>query len=172
VKRMIAAVLVVAAAIAANATANGIPIGNKIADLHIQAVGLDTPVFQGGPDLLNGTPWPAELRHGPALYPDTAYPCTQGTVAIAGHHLTNTHPFRHLSELRKGKSIDLTTRYGNCSYTVVRVFSTTDDALWVLDWGGGNGYRLVLTTCKQIYNSAGEQIGLLRTIVLAVSSRK
>jgi LPXTG-site transpeptidase (sortase) family protein len=133
-----------------------------------QAIGMWTPVFQGGRALLDGTPWPAELRHGPALYPGNAYPCTAGTVAFAGHHLTNSQPFLHVAALKRGNLISIKTRYGSCQYKVVRVFSTSDDALWVLDWTGTSGRSLVLTTCDQIYNSAGRQVGLLRTIVFAV----
>lgn len=166
-KRAIAAVMIFAAAICSNASAK-IPVGNKIADLSIKAINLETPVFQGGSGLLDGSPWPPELRHGPALYPGNVYPCTAGTVALAGHHLTNSHPFLHVSQLKPGELIKLKTHYGSCSYRVVKVFSTTGNVVSVLDWSGGTK-SLVLTTCDQIYNAAGQQVGLLRTIVFAVA---
>jgi LPXTG-site transpeptidase (sortase) family protein len=167
VRRAVAVVLFVAACICQNAAAT-IPVGNKIADLQIQSIGLQTPVFQGGHALLDGTLWPKELRHGPALYPGNAYPCTKGTVALAGHHLTNSHPFLNVSKLKPGQPVKLKTRYGSCVYHIVKVMTVNENAVWVLDWTGGRSRALVLTTCDQIYNSAGQQVGLLRTVVLAV----
>lgn len=166
-KRMLAISASFMAAIASSSSAAGIPIGNRIAVLRAPAIGLVTPVFQGSYKLEDGTAWPPELRHGPALYPDTSYPCTKGTVALAGHHLTNSHPFLHAAELKPGSVIKLSTRYGSCSYRVIKVASVSEDAAWVLNWGGGDGHRLVLTTCDQIYNSQGVQVGLRRTVVFA-----
>jgi len=163
-RRAAIAVLIVTAAFCANATAN-IPVGNPIGTISSSAIPLHSTIYEGGWDLLNGTAWPPELRYGPATYPQSAYPCNKGTVSLAGHHLTNSHPFRYIRELSVGDPIKLTTAHGSCTYHVVSVFTTTDDNTAVLIWGSKDGHQLVLTSCDQIYDSEGKVVKLLRTIV-------
>lgn len=87
------------------------------------------------------------LRAGAGHYPDTALPCENGNVAIAGHRTTYSKPFAHLEDLRAGDRIVLMTPLGRCVYRVAgRPWITAPDDVSVL--GQGPGPLLTLTTCN------------------------
>ncbi len=81
------------------------------------------------------------LNDGPRVYPGSAQPCEVGVSAIAGHHLTHTHPFLNLHKVRPGDSIF----YGRCDYTVIGKRLVRPWNTGVLRWRGGT--TLVLTSC-------------------------
>ena len=60
-----------------------------------------------------------ELKNGPAHYPANALPWQQGTVAFAGHRVTNSRPFNRLGDVRLGAKIRIQTGWGRYVYKVV-----------------------------------------------------
>ncbi|MGH3050383.1 MAG: sortase, partial [Gaiellaceae bacterium] len=91
-----------------------------------------------------------DLADGPSHYPWTAMPGKGRTVAIAGHRVTHTHPFRALGELTRGDTI--VVHYGRAPtfahaacYRVSRLLEVVPTDVAVTDDVGYE--RLVLTTC-------------------------
>jgi sortase A len=139
------------AALICSASASAVPrhlaAGAKLGTIRISKIGLSSKVYQGGADF-STNPWPSELNKGPGHYPDTPLPWEPGTVALAGHRVTHTHPFRKVNLLHRGNPIVLKTRWGVYHYHVVKVRIVSPDSTWILDWGGPRGHRLVLTACN------------------------
>jgi sortase A len=168
VKSLVAAALValtVASSPASGATNDVVAPGAGLGTIRIPAIRLVAPLTQAGLDIYTQK-WPPELNAGPAHYPDTALPWQPGTVAIAGHRVTHTRPFRWLNQLRRGESIILNTPRGVYRYQVIRLEIVSPTATWVLGWGGPRGHRLVLTAC----NPPG--FAYQRIVAFAVSERR
>jgi len=93
------------------------------------------------------------LQYGPGHYPMTKLPGQLGTVAIAGHRTTHTHPFLHLNDLRLNDSIVVTADKRRFTYRVyaMRIVRPTD--VWVLMMRSRTP-RLVLTACHPPHSAA------------------
>jgi sortase A len=115
-----------------------IETGDSLTRIKIPALGVDTVVVEGIT--------PSALRAGAGHYPQTALPCEQGNVSIAGHRTTYGRPFGNVDQLKPGDTIELTTPVGGCVYQVSRapwVVPPTD--LGVIEPTGERS--LTLTTC-------------------------
>jgi sortase A len=114
----------------------------------VRAIGrISIPRIHLSTDFYNGQR-AADTARGPSHYPWTAMPGHHRTVAIAGHRVTHTHPFRWLGELHRGNLIVL--HYGRrfarkACYRVSRMLRVRPDNTAVTDDVGFE--RLVLTTC-------------------------
>ena len=64
-------------------------------------------------------PAPTRCAPAPGHYRDTALPCEDGTVGIAGHRTTYGRPFANLDLLKPGDTITLETPVGSCTYQVL-----------------------------------------------------
>jgi sortase A len=93
-----------------------------------------------------------ELARGPGHYPTTPLPGLGGTVAVAGHRTTYSHPFRHLDEREAGDRIDLTTPYGSFRY-IVHGRKVVDDRDWSIVCRR-SFEQLVLTAYHPLYSAA------------------
>lgn len=85
------------------------------------------------------------LASGPGHYPETGMPGAGRTVALAGHRVTHTHPFRNLDRLSHGDAIKVTSNDFVYTYKVFKkhtVFPWENFVFSDLGWE-----QLVLTTC-------------------------
>jgi sortase A len=89
-----------------------VAVGDSLTRIKIPALGVDVVVVQGIT--------PSALRAGAGHYPDTALPCDNGNVAIAGHRTTFGKPFANVDRLKAGDTIELTTPIGTCTYKVAK----------------------------------------------------
>jgi sortase A len=60
-----------------------------------------------------------DLRKGPGHYPETPMPGAVGNVAVAGHRVTQGHPFRNLDQVQPGDEIVLETRTAWYTYRAI-----------------------------------------------------
>jgi sortase A len=111
--------------------------GEVYARLSIPAIGLRALAREGVSA--------AVLDRGPGHYPGTSAPGHGGTVAIAGHRVTRTHPFLRLNELRRGDTISVTYRSRRHDYRVVAMRIVRPTEVWTL--GPQRVETLVLTAC-------------------------
>ena len=81
-----------------------------IAALHIPAIRLRTPIFEGVHE--------NALLKGPGHWPGTPPPGEPGNSVISGHRSTETRPFLHLDRLSKGDIISLTHAGRRSRYAV------------------------------------------------------
>jgi sortase A len=92
----------------------------------------------------------AVLARGPGHYPQTGLPGQQGTVGIAGHRITHTHPFRRLNVLRHGDRIVLvvgsSAHLRRLTYVVYAMRIVRPSVVWPLS-SAPHAQRLVLTAC-------------------------
>jgi sortase A len=85
--------------------------GDSLTRIKIPAINVDVVVVEGtGADA---------LRAGAGHYRDTALPCEDGTVGIAGHRTTYGRPFANIDLLKPGDTITLETPVGQCTYQVL-----------------------------------------------------
>jgi sortase A len=115
-----------------------VPIGAPIGTLQIPRLHETVTFRQGvGADV---------LQYGPGHYPMTKLPGQLGTVAIAGHRTTHTHPFLHLNALRRNDAVVVAVNKRRFTYRVyaMRIVRPTD--VWVLMLRS-RAARLVLTAC-------------------------
>lgn len=85
--------------------------GDSLTRIKIPAIDVDVVVVQGtGADA---------LRAGAGHYTETAMPCQDGTVGIAGHRTTYGRPFANLDLLKPGDTITLQTPAGSCTYEIL-----------------------------------------------------
>jgi sortase A len=85
--------------------------GDSLTRIKIPAIDVDVVVVEGtGAD---------SLRAGAGHYKETALPCEDGTVGIAGHRTTYGRPFANLDLLKPGDTITLQTPVGSCTYQVL-----------------------------------------------------
>jgi sortase A len=92
------------------------------------------------------------LAKGPGHYVRTSMPGQPGTVAIAGHRVTHTHPFLKLNEIHLGDTITIQTPRGSFRYRVNAKRIVLPTATWVL-FPGRKLQRLVLTACHPPHSS-------------------
>ncbi len=112
--------------------------GDSLTRIRIPRLGVDAVVVEGTT--------PSALRAGAGHYPQTALPCDEGNVAIAGHRTTYGRPFGNLDQLRTGDTIELSTPLGSCTYRLHRdPFVTEPTDLGVLEPGPER--MVTLTTC-------------------------
>jgi sortase A len=93
-----------------------------------------------------------DLKSGPGIYPETRFPGTPGTTAIAGHRTTWLAPFREINFLKPGNHIMLYMPYAHFTYTVTgqRVVSPNDVNAAIAQVGYT---RLVLSACTPVFTA-------------------
>jgi sortase A len=92
------------------------------------------------------------LANGPGHYTHTSLPGEPGTVAIAGHRVTHTHPFLRLNRIRLGDVLTVRTLRGSFRYRVNAKRVVLPSATWVL-FRRRTLQRLVLTACHPPHSS-------------------
>lgn len=113
--------------------------GEALTRLRIPKLEVDSIVVEGSSL--------AALRAGAGHYENTALPCENGNVAIAGHRTTWSKPFANVNELVVGDKILLETPIGECTYEVIKApWVTTPDDVSVL--AASTRPLLTLTTCN------------------------
>lgn len=124
--------------------------GEVLTRIRIPKIGVDALIVEGSD--------PGALRAGAGHYPNTALPCDEGNVGIAGHRTTYGKPFNRLDELVAGDTITLEMPGRTCTYTVVegeagKPKPRPKAAGWITDPRDGGvlspmqGRFLTLTTC-------------------------
>lgn len=132
-------------------------LGSAVGRIEIPSIGVDFVMVKGTGE--------SELRSGPGIYPETAFPGVPGTTAIAGHRTTYLAPFRHIDALRPGNSVVLDMPYGRFRYRVTgsRVVAPTDVS--VID---PVGYpRLVLSACTPLFSASHRIVVFARLATIA-----
>ena len=102
------------------------------------------------------------LRKGPGFFPETPFPGSGGTTAIAGHRTTYGAPFRGLDELDRGDAIVVEMPYARFEYRVERTRIVDPDAFWVTKRVGYE--RLVLSACHPLYSAAQRIVVFARQV--------
>ncbi len=85
-------------------------VGDALTRIKIPALSVDTVVVEGTTT--------SALRAGAGHYAQTALPCENGNMAIAGHRTTYGKPFANIDQLKPGDTITLETPIGRCDYEV------------------------------------------------------
>jgi len=85
-------------------------VGDALTRIRIPALGVDTVVVEGTTT--------SALRAGAGHYAQTALPCENGNMSIAGHRTTYGKPFANIDQLKPGDTITLETPIGRCDYEV------------------------------------------------------
>jgi sortase A len=120
---------------------SNIPVGQTFAIIQIPAFG---PAWKF--TIIQGTTL-TQLATGPGHILGTALPGQAGDVGIGGHDVTAGNPFLHLSSLRTGNSIVITTKQCITTYRVYRqpyrVLYTDVSVLNPV----GSKHTLTLVTC-------------------------
>lgn len=111
--------------------------GAALGRLVIPRLGLDV-VFRQGISA-------SVVDRGPGHYPTTSLPGQRGTVGIAGHRVTHTHPFLRMNLLRRNDQIVLVVKHRRYMYRVFRMRILPQRQAWPLR--PVNGEQLVLTAC-------------------------
>ena len=93
------------------------------------------------------------LKNGPGHYRGTTNPGKRGTIGIAGHRVTYTHPFNRIDELEPGDAILLETLDSIYEYRVVRSDVLDPEDLSALLPKKDDRARLTLTTCTPKYSA-------------------
>lgn len=148
-------------ALLARALKRTAPIGSGVGRLSIPSLGV-------GYLLVNGTDT-ASLVKGPGIYPQTPFPGSSGTTAVAGHRTTFLAPFRHIDRLKPGQSIRIQMPYGDFTYAVekTRIVLPTDFSIIK-----PVGYqRLVLSACDPPFSAARRIIVFARLVTSQVRGR-
>ncbi|HEX8207986.1 MAG TPA: class E sortase [Solirubrobacteraceae bacterium] len=118
--------------------------GEAAGRIRIPELGASFVVLDGTDD--------AYLRKGPGFFPETPFPGSGGTTAIAGHRTTYGAPFRSVDDLERGDKIIVEMPYARFEYEVERTRIVDPDAIWVIKRVGYE--RLVLTACHPLYSAA------------------
>lgn len=116
----------------------GAPIesGSPVALLDIASAGVhDLVVVEGTQS--------GQLKDGPGHAPGSVLPGQSGTSVVMGKGLSFGAPFAHITELRKGDLIKVTTGQGSFTYRVTQHRSAGDTEPAPVATGGG---RLTLVT--------------------------
>jgi sortase A len=112
--------------------------GDSLTRIRIPAIDVDVVVVEGIT--------PSALRAGAGHYPQTALPCEEGNMAIAGHRTTYGKPFGNIDRLKAGDTIELTTPVGGCVYRLAKApFVVPPTDITVLNNTAER--TLTLTTC-------------------------
>jgi sortase A len=141
-------------ALLARALKRGAPRGSGVGRLSIPSLGISYL-------LVNGTDT-ASLIKGPGIYPQTGFPGSSGTTAVAGHRTTFLAPFRNIDRLRPGQTIHIQMPYGNFTYAVekTRIVLPTDFSVIK-----SVGYQqLVLSACDPPFSAAKRIIVFSRLV--------
>jgi sortase A len=119
--------------------------GGAIGRIVIPRIGVSFVVVKGTST--------EDLETGPGIYPETGFPGSGRTTAIAGHRTTFLAPFRHIDALRYGNRIRLQMPYAEFVYMVIgeRVVAPTDVQAAV---GTVSYNRLVLSACTPLFSAA------------------
>ncbi len=133
---MIASTPVTPPAISRPAPAAQPAAGAVLGRLIIPRLGLNVLVRQGTSA--------AVLALGPGHYPSTSLPGRGGTIAVAGHRVTHTHPFLRLNSLRKNDLIVFVTRR-RYMYRVFMMRILPPHQVWPLQRRSTE--QVVLTAC-------------------------
>ena len=118
--------------------------GEAAGRIRIPEIGANFVVLDGTKD--------SYLRKGPGFFPETPFPGSGGTTAIAGHRTTYGAPFRSVDDLERGDRIVVEMPYARFEYEVERNRVVDPDAVWVTKRVGYE--RLVLTACHPLYSAA------------------
>jgi sortase A len=122
--------------------------------IRIPEIGANFVVLDGTSD--------AYLRKGPGFFPETPFPGSGGTTAIAGHRTTYGAPFRSIDDLDRGDAIVVEMPYARFEYRVERTRIVDPDALWVTERVGYE--RLVLSACHPLYSAAQRVVVFARQV--------
>jgi sortase A len=136
--------------------------GDALTDMSIPKLGVDATVVEG---ISNSA-----LRAGAGHYPQTALPCQDGNVAIAGHRTTYGKPFADVDRLAVGDTILLETPVGSCTYQVTKAPFITHPRDWAVVANAPNQRILTLTTCHP-KGSAKERLIVQATLVNASEAK-
>jgi sortase A len=128
--------------------------GEAAGRLRIPEIGVDQVVLDGTSD--------DHLRKGPGFFPETPFPGSGGTTAVAGHRTTYGAPFRSIDDLKKGDPIVIEMPYARLEYRVERKRIVDPDAFWVTDRVGYE--RLVLSACHPLYSAAQRIVVFARQV--------
>jgi sortase A len=128
--------------------------GDAAGRIRIPAIDASFVVLDGTSD--------SYLRKGPGFFPETPFPGSGGTTAIAGHRTTYGAPFRSVDELEKGDAIVLEMPYARFEYRVQQTRIVDPDAFWVTNRVGYE--RLVLSACHPLYSAAQRIVVFARQV--------
>jgi sortase A len=128
--------------------------GDAAGRIRIPEIGANFVVLDGTSD--------AYLRKGPGFFPETPFPGSGGTTAIAGHRTTYGAPFRSIDDLERGDAIVLEMPYAKFEYEVERTRYVDPDAFWVTERVGYE--RLVLSACHPLYSAAQRVVVFARQV--------
>ena len=128
--------------------------GEAAGRLRIPEIGANFVVLDGTSD--------DYLRKGPGLFPETPFPGSGGTTAIAGHRTTYGAPFRSVDDLERGDAIVLEMPYARFEYRVERTRIVDPDAFWVTERVGYE--RLVLSACHPLHSAAQRIVVFARQV--------
>jgi sortase A len=148
-------------ALLARALKRTAPRGSGVGRLSIPSLGVSYL-------LVNGTDT-ASLIKGPGIYPQTGFPGSSGTTAVAGHRTTFLAPFRNIDRLRPGQTIHIQMPYADLTYAVekTRIVLPTDFSIIK-----PAGYqRLVLSACDPPFSAARRIIVFSRLVANAPRGR-
>lgn len=98
-----------------------VPIGS----VEIPAIGLSHTLYSGVSLTV--------LDHGPGHWPGSAEPGGYGNSVIAGHRVTNSHPFRDLDKLNPGDEIIVDDTAGSHVYAVTSTEIVEPTALRIIE---------------------------------------
>jgi sortase A len=141
-------------ALLARALKRSAPRGSGVGRISIPSLGVSYL-------LVNGTDT-ASLIKGPGIYPQTGFPGSSGTTAVAGHRTTFLAPFRNIDRLRPGQTVHIQMPYGDFTYAVekTRIVLPTDFSVIK-----SVGYQqLVLSACDPPFSAAKRIIVFSRLI--------
>ena len=128
--------------------------GDAAGRIKIPAIGANFVVLDGTSD--------SYLRKGPGFFPETPFPGSGGTTAIAGHRTTYGAPFNDVDDLDKGDTIVLEMPYARFEYKVQQTRIVDPDAFWVTNRVGYE--RLVLSACHPLYSAAQRIVVFARQV--------
>jgi sortase A len=130
------------------------PEGSAVGRIRIPRINASYVVVKGTAT--------ADLIKGPGIYPQTPFPGTSGTVAIAGHRTTFLHPFRHLDQLHPGDEIEIEMPYAHLYYHLEKLAVVLPTDLRVIRPVGYD--RLVLSACTPPFSASHRIIAFAREV--------
>lgn len=128
--------------------------GEAVGRISAKAAGFDAIVVAGTAT--------GDLRKGPGLYEQTAFPGAGGTTAIAGHRTTYGAPFRNINRLNPGDQIVVELPYARFVYRVQERKIVQPTEVGVIREVGYS--RLVLTACHPLYSAAQRMVVFARQV--------
>lgn len=135
--------------------------GAAVGRIRIQRTGTDFV-------LVNGSR-PADLRRGPGIYDETAFPGAPGTTAIAGHRTTYGAPFRDIDRIRPDDLVLVEMPYATLTYRVEGHRVVEPSEVGVIRRVRYD--RLVLSACHPRYSAARRWIVFARLEQVQQSSK-